>query len=220
MDRSVQILRLELEGKWSAEELGQTLISISNLYDLRFFLELLREDQRDWEHFYEELRHFAPFRHRWRERLLYWGPRPWGFGLLSPFPPVLDDAQLSRLWQLLDPEERLAVRRINYASPGATDLAGIGTVVGHIKDFILKLIERRDSTRKRQLDEEKAALENDRIRLENARNLVALGRDLGYSESDLRRLVLYVDGKQGTLVPLIEQRKLAGALILETADQQ
>jgi len=47
MERSVQILRLELDGKWSADELGQALISISNLYDLRFLLELLREDQRD-----------------------------------------------------------------------------------------------------------------------------------------------------------------------------
>ena len=107
-----------------------------------------------------------------------------------------------------------------YASPGATDLAGVGTVVGHIKDFILKLIERRDSRRKRELDKERAALENDRIRLENARSFVALGRDLGYSETDLRRLILYVDGKQGTLVSLIEQRKLVGVSMLETPDQQ
>lgn len=64
MERSVQILRLELEGKWSADELGEALVSISNLYDLRFFLELLHEDQEDWVRFYEELMRFPPFRRR------------------------------------------------------------------------------------------------------------------------------------------------------------
>ena len=58
-------------------------------------------------------------------------------GFPGRLPPVLDEAQLSRLSQLLEPEERLKVRCISYASPGATDLAGIGTVIGHIKDFIL-----------------------------------------------------------------------------------
>ncbi|MDR7555726.1 MAG: hypothetical protein QN157_08970 [Armatimonadota bacterium] len=149
---------------------------------------------------------------------MYWGPSPWAPWFPSSFPPVLDDVQLSQLWQLLEPEERLAVRRINYASPGATDLAGIGTVVGHIKDFILKLIERRDSRRRRELDEERAALENERIRLENVKSFVALARDLGYSETDLRHLIRYVDGKQDILVRLIEQRKLVGVSMPETTD--
>jgi len=122
MERSIEILRLELDGKWSAEDLGQALISISNLYDLRYSLELLREDQRDWEHFYEVLRHSPPFRHRRWKRLLYWGYGLLALGFPSSFPPVLDDAQLSQLSRLLEPEERLSVRRINYASPGVTDL--------------------------------------------------------------------------------------------------
>lgn len=220
MERSTQILRLEIDGRWSAEDLGQALVSVSDLYDLRLFLELLREDQREWERFYDELMHFPPFRHRWRKRFPYWGAVPWAPGFPGALPPVLDEAQLSRLSQLLEPDERLEVRRISYASPGATDLAGIGTVIGHIKDFILKLIERRNSKRQRQLDEERAALENDRIRLENARNFVALTRDLGYPETDLRRLVLHVDGKQGTLVRLIAQQKLRGVSIPEAAGEQ
>jgi hypothetical protein len=129
---------------------------------------------------------------------------------LGGAPPVLDEAQLSRLSRLFEPEERLEVRRISYASPGFTDLAGVGTVVGHIKDFIIKLIERRDSRRQRELNDERAALENDRIRLENARNFVALGRDLGYSETDLRLLAAHVDKKQEPLVRLIQQQKLRG----------
>jgi hypothetical protein len=212
MERSVQIVRLELEGPWSAYEFGQTLLSISDLYNLRLFLEILREDQRDWESFCEEIMHFPPFRHRWRKRLPYWSSIPWTPGFSAAPLPVLDDAQLSRLWKLLDPEERLEVRRINYGSPGVADLAGIGTVIGHIKDFIVKLIERGDSRKQRELNEERAALENDRIRLENARSFVALARDLGYTESEVRRLVAHVDEKQGIFLRLIDQKKLRGVL--------
>ena len=168
MDTSIQLLRLEIGGRWSADDFGQSLISLSDLYDLRLLLEFLREDHRDWERFYEEFMHFPPFRGRWRRRLLTSGPLPWigGFGGV---PPVLDDVQLSRLSRLFEPEERLEVRCIEYASPGFTDLAGIGTVVGHLKDLIIKLIERRDSRRRSNLEEERLALENERIRLENVR---------------------------------------------------
>jgi len=219
VDTSIQLVRLDLDGRWSADDLGQSLISLSDLYDLRLFLEYVREDHRDWERFYEELMHFPPFRHRWKRRLSGWGPLPWAPGL-GGVPPVLDDAQLSRLSRLFEPEERLEVRRISYASPGFSDLAGIGTVIGHVKDFVLKLVERRDSRRQRELNEERAALENDRIRLENARNFVALGRDLGYTETDLRLLVAHVDRKQEPLIRLIDQQKLRGVSTPEATSEE
>lgn len=211
MERSLQILRLEIEGQWSASEFGQALMSISNLYDLRLFLEMLREDEQDWERFYDEMIHFPPFRQRWKNRRRYFGAVPWMAGLPGSTLPLLDDSQLSRISLLIEPAERLEVRRIRYSSPGVADLAGIGTVVGHLKDFIVRLIERHNSKRQRELGDERAALENDRIRLENARNFVALGRDLGYSETDLRRLVVHVDEKQETVIRLIDQQKLRSA---------
>src|SRR6266702_221609 len=54
MDRSVQVLKLEMQGRWYATELGSAACAISDLYDLRFVLELISEDQRDWEHFFDE----------------------------------------------------------------------------------------------------------------------------------------------------------------------
>jgi len=210
MNQSIELLRLEMDGRWSAEDLGHALRDLSDLYDLRLFLESLRDDQRDWEHFYEELMHFPPFRHRWRRKFSTSNPflcPPPGFGGAA-LPPILDEAHLSRLRRLFEAEERLEVRRVRYASPGITDLAGFGTIIGHLKDFLLKLIERRDTQHQRELSDERASLENDRIRLENARNFVALGRDLGYSETDLRFLVAHVDGKQDSLVRLIDQQKL------------
>ncbi len=46
MDESQEFVRLELDGRWSAEEVGRALICLSELYNLRLFLELLREEAR------------------------------------------------------------------------------------------------------------------------------------------------------------------------------
>ncbi len=81
-------------------------------------------------------------------------------------------------------------------------------MVGHLKDLVLRLIERHDSRRQRELNEEHSELENDALRLENAKKFVQLARDLGYSEADFRRLVAQVDDRQSILVQLIERRKL------------
>lgn len=219
MDETRQIIRLELDGRWSAEEFGRAILCLSDLYDLRLFLELLREEWRDLDHIYMELMDLRPRSYSWRRRLARWGPLPWVLGLPHGVPPALDEAQLGRLSQLLEPNERLEVRRINYASPGSADLAGLGAVVGHIKDFVLKLIERRDLKRQRDLSDERAELENDRLRLENARQFVGLARDLGYSETEVRRMIAYVDDKQEPLAQLIAHQKLRDIATLDSADQ-
>ena len=59
-------------------------------------------------------------------------------------------------------------------------------------------------------------MENERIRIENARNFVALGRDLGYTEPEIRRLAVYVDDKQEPIVHLIDQEKLLRVVTHET----
>lgn len=208
MDKSRRILRLDLDGGWSAEELGRVLVNLSDLYNLRLFLELLREDIQEWARYFPDLLDFPPFaRHRLRQHPY----RPW-FPLWQGLPP-LDDSCLSRLSELIAPEERLKVWRVEYASPGFSDLAGLGAVIGHLKDFILKLIERRDGRRSRALSEERAELENESLRIQNARNLVALGRDLGYSETEMRTLFRHVDEKQDLVFGLITQRKIKGVSI-------
>jgi hypothetical protein len=177
MDESRSILRLKLDGMWSAEELGRILVSLSDLYALRLFLELLREDTIEWMRYLPEFGRF---------RLSLRGPskrRPFPAPFLYwPSPPPLSEGDLSRISQIVEPEMRMEIRRINYASPGIADLAGVGAVIGHVKDFVLKLIERKDQRRSRELSEERAELENDRLRLENARNFVTLVMDMGYTK--------------------------------------
>ena len=208
MDESWRLMRFELDGKWSAEEFGQLFVSLSNLYDLRMFLALLREDIGEWERYYQGFLDFPP---SVRRRI-----RRYPYRTLFPFwqqLPNLDDSYLSRLSELIAPEERLRVRQIDYASPGITDLTGMGEVVGHLKDLVLRLIERRDEKRSRDLSEERAALENERLRIANARKFVALGRELGYSKTELRRLIRHVDEKQDPIIRLISQRKLLNVSI-------
>jgi len=205
MDESRSIFRLEIEGHWSAEELGNLLIAISDLYAIRLYLEILYEDRFQWMRYYPDFWDPKAFPTSQLRRRPYGRPFPWWLN-----PPPLGESQLSRISQLIEPEGRLEVRRVDYASPGIADLAGIGVVVGHVKDFVFKLLDRQDTKRSRELDDERAALENERLRIENARNFVALASDLGYNKTDLRSLVLHVDGKQDAIIALIEQKKLRG----------
>jgi hypothetical protein len=144
MDESRQGIRIEVDGRWPTDDMDHMLLAISDLYDLRLFLELLREEWRILDRYYDDFIHRLPLASRRRRRLSPFGPIPWEFGMFGGFPPPFDEAQLLRIPRLLDPDEQ-------------------------------------------------EALNNERLRLENARTFVALARDLGYTEVEIRRLVAYVD---------------------------
>lgn len=213
MDRSREFMRLEIEGRWSAEEFGRCFFALAQLYNLRMYLELLREEAHDLERLYFRFFEFGPRsdspRSRRIARLLRNGLGPWAIGTRTIL-PFWHDEQIERLSDLIEPDERLDVRQVSYASPGAADLGGIGAVIGHLKEFILALIERRDSKRHRDLMDDRAEIENERMRIENAKQFVALARDLGYSETEARQVTLAVDRRQETLIQLIDQRKITG----------
>jgi hypothetical protein len=208
-------MRLQIEGRWSAQELGQVLLSVSDLYNLRLVLEVLTEDWRYLDEIWHEMLHSPPFRRRWKLR---GGPIPPPF-LFSTYswPPTIpaDSAELLRLARVVYPNEVLEVRRIRYESPGVTDIAGIGVVVGHVKDFILRIIEHRAQRRQRDLDNARREAEVTAMRIENARNLVALAMDCGYDRSELRKLVGFVDTKQEVIIQVVDQAKLVGVSVLE-----
>jgi hypothetical protein len=207
MDESSQIIRLEIEGRWSVEEMGNVFLALSELYDLRLVLESLNDEWRLLDRYYGDfVQRFPPFSRRRRRFLSF--PAPWELGPFSTHLPTLDETYLARISHAFDPDERLQVRRVSYASPGSIDLVGIGAVVGHIKDFALKMIERHDLKRHRELSDEREALENERLRLENARSFVALARDLGYTDAEVRGMVAYVDERQEHIASAIETGRL------------
>ncbi len=91
--------------------------------------------------------------------------------------------------ELLEPEERLVVQRVLYGSPGIKDLVGVGEIVGHVKDLLVRLIEHWSTRRQRSLENERRELENQQLQVEIAKQFVGLARELGYTKKEMRQLV-------------------------------
>jgi hypothetical protein len=121
-------------------------------------------------HFYEELSMFTPSRHKLKSRIV----REKGV----PFLPIegstipFSNKDLRGLDSLFYPEEKVKVRRVRYESPGLKDIAGVGEIVGHVKDFVLAVINLCVDRQKRKHKNEERSLKNDQLRIENAANLL------------------------------------------------
>ena len=215
MDDSQKSLRLRISGEWTARDFSDLFSSLSNLYEIRFALELVAQDLRDIEFLLEDgylLRPRPPSR-RYR-RLLRAGfpfvPSP-GTAQI----PLSDEKALTELRSIISSEEALYVQKVKFASPGSVDLVGLGAVMGHIKDLIFKFVDRNDTKQSRHLEDERRALENERLRIENAREFVALAKDCGYSEIEIRKLVSRVDDIQDPIERLAAQHKLRDVVDLD-----
>src|ERR1700741_1737969 len=97
MDESRQFIRLEIEGGWAAEEMGKALLAISDLYDLRLVLELLNDEWRILDRYYDEFLHRFPLPSRRRRRFLSFNPFPWESGPFAASLPTLDEPHLARI---------------------------------------------------------------------------------------------------------------------------
>lgn len=62
---------------------------------------------------------------------------------------------------LIGGQEPLRVSRISFGSPGFTDIAGIGQIIGHIKDAVLEVLRRRDSAARASAEARKLSAEAD-----------------------------------------------------------
>jgi hypothetical protein len=195
-----RVMRIEMDNKWSATELGSLLTNLSDLYSLSFILHLIRGNQLE-EYLARSLPSFPVFRRR--KVFLKW--------LLRNY--ILEGSR-SLFSEYFIPDERLEVRRIKYSSPGVTDLTGIGAIVGHITDFILRLIEHHSTESQRSLENERRELENERIRLENAKSFLSILRDYGLKVEDMRELISYVDNKQDIIFQLVTSHKITGVYVM------
>ena len=136
------------------------------------------------------------------------------------------------------PRAELEVCQIHYSSPGFTDLGGMGTVIGHIKDFILRLIDYRVQARRRTLEDDlivtenaKKNLENEAIllknvqlRIENARQFLELAKNNGFTEGEIKKLIPPVVQVQETLARLVSDGRIQSvelrADVPKSADEQ
>jgi uncharacterized membrane-anchored protein YhcB (DUF1043 family) len=138
---------------------------------------------------------------------------------------IINPADPTEALRFLEPDEQLHVERIQFASPGFTDLAGLGTIVGHVTDFLFRLIELCTTGKRRQLEDEKRELENEQTelenqkkRIENVRQFVSVARELGYTNADMRPIIRTISDKQAKLLPLIEQGKISGVRVMTQED--
>jgi hypothetical protein len=211
-------MRVNIEGRWRAEDMANSLLAVRDLYNLRLVLQVMREDAKDMEEFWFEMHHFPPFR-RWMKHRRF---HPMMFQMpFSQFPTIpLDSEQLASLADFTLPKEELVVSRIQYASPGFKDLTGIGDVIGHVKDFVVRVIELWCDREKRRLENEKTKTEIEGMRIENAKQFVSLAKECGHTEAELRRMTRWVDDRQETIIVLVQSGMIQSAHILSGSTTQ
>ncbi|MEZ5399175.1 MAG: hypothetical protein R2729_05860 [Bryobacteraceae bacterium] len=211
MNEERQVLRISMDGTWEAGEFAESLRALDRLYTLRFGLALEFEELRELREFYMD----APF-----------GPFPGSLRSLRTWarlaPPSLLRAGRAPLlvgmhrdvtagFELLEPGERLVVQRVLYGSPGIKDLVGLGEIVGHVKDLLVRLIDHCSTRRQRSLENERRELENQQLQVEIAKQFVGLAQELGYTKKEMRQLVSAVVLEQRPLVRLVAAGKITSA---------
>ena len=208
-ERQRQLLRIGIDGEWEAGELATSLSVLDWLYTVGFVLALEAEEVAELSDSYVVDAPRPAFSHSPRSL------RRWA-RLTSPSLLRLERAPLPGQptvapSELLEPEERLVVKRVLYGSPGIQDLAGVGEIVGHVKDLLVRLIEHWLARRQRLLENERRELENQQLQVEIAKQFVGLAQEIGYTKKEMRQLVASVVRAQRPLARLIAAGKITSA---------
>lgn len=169
------VLSFEINENWYAPEMGTFLLHLNDLYRLYLGLEVIQADEHARNYFRE-------MKANNEQRL----------SLTKGLVTISHKAQRIN---------HLRVIRIQYASPGVQDLAGIGVIVGHIKDLVLRLIDLAASGEERRL-------KNKRLELDNLREQVQLAKELGYTNKEIRNLLGWAKKRQRVIYDLIEDGKI------------
>jgi hypothetical protein len=210
MKQEKQVLRIEIDGHWEAGEFAASFNALNRLYALRLGLALELEE-------FQELEAFDPRVVIYSGQIRFQSARVWRRILNAKESGIQRDSLVSgsrvsaRISELIEPKERLTVRRITYGSPGFKDLAGLGEIIGHLKDFLLRLIEHHDAKDKRALDNEQQRLTNEQLKIEIAKGYIEIAQELGYTKRETRQLVAAVMYEQKPLIKLIAARKITSA---------
>lgn len=178
---------------------------------LRFALALESEELRELRDFYMDAP-FPPLPRSLRSQRAWARLAPPSI-LRSGRAPLVGRGQapIELASELLEPDERLVVQRVLYGSPGIKDLVGVGEIVGHVKDLLLRLIEHWSTRRQRSLENERRELENRQLQVEIAKQFVGLAHELAYPKKETRQLVSAVVLEQRPLVRLVSAGKITSA---------
>ena len=204
-------LRLEIDGQWDASDFGRLFSFCDDFYNLHVFADVAKNDP--W--FFEEAWRFweLPLRYRTRHPAsllrLSVAEEP-----LKQISSVINDIRdVKQIHIRVAPP--IVVAKIQFGSPGFTDLAGLGTIVGHLKDFFLAIVEHFAGRKKRLAEAVKAELENDLLRLQVAHKAVEVLKDAGFTKRDIKTAVQALDGPTDDICKLVISGKLVGVKLID-----
>ena len=183
----MKTFRFCIQGSWTAQDFTDYFSALDHLYSVLAIVEIERDSARDWEHYVEEFDLMFHKMLRSSRRFRHW--LAFQRSTAPAFHRLLDVEDITRSFGVLESSERLKVRRLEFASPGHTDLSGLGQAMGHVKDIVAKLIDVRVGSEERQIKNE--ILEEDRkaAALRNLREQISILKELGYTEVEIRAIV-------------------------------
>jgi hypothetical protein len=206
------VLRIEIDGRWEVRDFVAFYESVHVLYSALAVTFIEQQGDYELERLYRELFELYPSGRKLPRRFRFFLMAQRGLsGATALVPPEkFRDAD-----ELLEPHERLIVRRCQYASPGLTDLAGIGQVLGHVKDVVLRCIELCVNRRERQLKNDLLEQERDSKALQNVADRIKILKSLGYSDSHCRQVLAEVSPAVAKLESLVERGMITNAESIE-----
>ena len=206
------MLRIEIAGRWSAKDFSEFYESIDALYSLFAVVFIEQESAREFERFYRDFLEFYPGPKMPRRYRYFLGMQQvLGGGVRTQ----IDASKFRDASALLEANERLTVRRCEYASLGLTDLAGIGEALGHVKEIIIKCIDVFVTRKERQLKNNILEQEVEAAALKNVREKISILKELGYSDTQCRQILAEVSPAVAKLEALAQRGLITNAVNTE-----
>ena len=84
--------------------------------------------------------------------------------------------------------QKLVVSRTEHNSPGFTDLTGLGQIIGHLKDFLIKLVDLYASKEERHHKNSKLRHESEMARLDVIERKLSIMKNAGYDERSIKQV--------------------------------
>lgn len=102
----------------------------------------------------------------------------------------------------------LEVTQLQYASPGFSDFTGIGSVVGHLKDLIIRWVEHRETREGRKIENLKGQVELDLLKIDRMKKFSLLLKEVGFSDEDVKKILSKEIEHLTTVRGLIESEQI------------
>ena len=208
------MLRIEIDGAWTAKDFASFYKSIDVIYSIFAVILIEIESANDFDLQFRRFLTHESSHGRMNAQMhkeLLERQSLTGFGY-SP----IDISRFRDASELLDNNEKLKVRRCEYASPGVTDFTGIGQALGHLKDLILKCIDARITRNERNIKNQILEHERDSAALRNVQERLSILKELGYSHSQIRKILMEASPALANLESLAQHGLITDASTTDT----